>query len=234
MPDSPRCKNKQKINKGRISVNTSACQQKNSGVLNNKISHTKNASLEAEKLSMMNKSRPRSAKSKTKENAPKTAGKRSKKNSVKRHQHNNSVISKLDFPLHKGLDNSFLTGENSNDNTDKAFQKFIKKQTSKQNKSITKMRVGTVKQTAKIQPNKFALIKRPDAFHKNLHKAYEHMNYFEDLSKMHSNIEEIMKENKHIMKYDTKKNKLTGISKKSKHKRCATPGLSAPQAYLDN
>lgn len=233
VPDSPRGK-KRKTNKGRISVNTfAAYQQKHqAGIIINKVSHTKNTSLEAEKLSMMNKSRPKSAKSK-KEIVSKTAGERSKKSSVNRH-HNNSVLSKLEFPHQKGLENSFLMGDKSFDRNDKAFQKFIKQQVSKQNKSITKMRINTIKQAAKVPNNKFSLIKRPDAFHKNLYKAYEHMNYFQDLNKMHSNIDDIMKENKHIMKYDTKKNKMVGITKKGKFKRSATPGLSVPQSQLAN
>lgn len=219
--DSPRSK-KRKIQKGRVSPNTFAIhhQRHGSGAMH-AVHHSKNASLEQEKLALLSKGRPRSAKLKRKVAKP---GEKSKKNSVNR-QANNSYV-KNGVTTHSFLDSSLVMEEGSYDKEDKNFLRFMKKHTANIKKENTKLKAPEhMQKSSKISSNKFTLYKRPEAGNKSLMQAYEHMSYIEDFQKMHNNIEEFMR-NKVNLKFDAKRKKVVSGQKKKKPKRSATPGLS--------
>lgn len=203
--DSPWSKSKRKL-KNRISPNVFA--------QNNQ----KNVSLEAEKIAMLNKSRPKSAKSKVKK-GPKTVIDRSKK--MTHHRHNNSMHAKPDFypsGVQNGVgDGAIVFDDASFDKDEKLSKRLIKRLNQKP---------GRVRASMDTSLNN-----KPK--HKNLHVQYEHMNYLEDFHKMHSNIEGMMKQ-KHNLKMDSKKRAVAGTKKRRKNKRSATPALAMAQGYGPN
>jgi len=225
--DSPREK-KRKISKGRVSPNTFIVHHKHQNSGYQKASHIKNASLEAEKIALLNKTRPKSAKQKKK--SVKT-GDRSKKPSG--HRHNSSVYSKGDVPSYAIIDNTLFAEDISYDKEEKALKKFMKKNNLR--KAAAKIRINNDSIKAnKHQGSKFMLVKRQDANFKNLQMPNEHMNYLEDLRKMHTNIEEVI-QNKNNFKFEAKKKRMGSATKKNKkNKRSATPALSVPKGYLGN
>lgn len=221
--DSPRSK-KRKVQKGRVSPNTFAIhhQRHGSGVMH-AVHHSKNASLEQEKLALLSKGRPRSAKLKRKVAKP---GEKSKKSSINR-QANNSYV-KNGVTTHSLLDSSLIMEEGSYDKEDKNFLRFMKKHTANIKKVNTKLKAPEHTKSSKISSNKFMLYKRPESGNKSLMHAYEQMSYIEDFQKMHNNIEEFMR-NKGNLKFDAKRKKAATGQKKKKPKRSATPGLSVYQ-----
>lgn len=213
--ESPRSKSKRKL-KDRISPNMMVATQ------------NKNVSIEAEKLAILNKSRPRSAKLKKK--GTKTA-ERSKKGSATRH--NNSMIAKPDFYPNNMPDGNMIFEDPSFDQDDRNLKIFAKKHPNMP-KMQSKVKTSYENfKTAKVNGSKFNIVKGSDSQQKSLLVAYEHPNYLEDFHRMHQNIEEMMK-NKHNLKFDQKKKKAGLLKKKSKHKRSATPALSMAQGYLAN
>ena len=129
------------------------------------------------------------------------------------------------------MDNSLLMEDNSYDKEDKTLKKIMKKYQGNIRKTNPKLRVNNGVQGNKKHSNKFTVFKRPESTNKNMHMAYEHMNYIEDLNKMHNNIEDMMF-NKSNMKFEQKRKKVSGGKKSRKGKRSATPGLTAPPQYL--
>ena len=134
--DSPRIARKRKIQKGRVSPNTFAVnhQRHPSGVMNH-ISHTKNTSLDKEKNSILNKSRPRSAKLKKKS----AKGERSKKNSMNRHSNNSFV--KGSMTAHGFMEHSILKEDPSFDKDDRTLIRFMKKHNCNIKKTNAKLKM---------------------------------------------------------------------------------------------
>lgn len=180
------------------------------------INPAKHSSLDAEKLAMLVKGRPKSAKLKKKQAK---AADKTKKIAANPHAH--QTFLKNGYTSNNFIENSLLMEDSSFDKEDRSLQKYIKN-TDSQRKAPTKLKAGEG-----AKPNKFVSYKKPD---KNLSMAYEHFNYIEDLQKMHNNIEEIIR-NKGNMKFEAKRKKAVSGNKK-KNKRSATPGLSLPQNYM--
>jgi hypothetical protein len=215
-PESPRIARKRKINKDKVSPNAFAIhhQRQPSRINNNtNTNHTKNSSMDQEKNCILNKSRPRSVKLKKKP----VKVERSKKNSINRIPNNSFV--KGSMTAHGFMDSSILKENPSFDKDDQTLIRFMKKHSCNIKKTNEKLKMQNYNSK---QSNKFSIYKNPSS-KQNIPMPYDHMSYIEDLQKMHSNIEDLMKP-KVNSKLDAKKRKAVS-SKKKKHRRSATPQL---------
>lgn len=131
------------------------------------------------------------------------------------------------------IDNSMLLDENTFDRDEKNIYKYIKSHI-QMKKLPYKVKPHENSNGGKLSGNKFIVYKRPESQNLNMAIAYDHMNYLEDLQKMH-NIKDIVK-NKGSLKFETKKKKVAVTAKKQKfkNKRSATPGVSLPQHYIES
>lgn len=220
--DSPRTK-KKKAQKGRVSPNTFTVNHtRHPSAVAQHVNHAKNTSMEAEKLSLLGKNRPKSAKLRKKVTK---SGERGKKGVSNRQSAQASM--KNGLTSHNFLDSSIME-DNSFDNNDKVWKKFMKKSNCLIRKANNKLKAADAARGNKGSNSKFMVYKRPESSTK---MAYENMSYIDDLQKMHNNVEELMK-NKANLKFDNKKRKVSAGSKKKKNRRSATPALSLPQHYL--
>lgn len=213
-PESPRIARKRKMNKDKISPNTFAIHhQRHPSGINSNAHHTKNSSMEQEKNSLLNKSRPRSVKLKKKP----VKVERSKKSSMNRIPNNS--FAKGSITAHGFVDSSILKENPSFDKDDQTLIRFMKKHSCNIKKTNEKLKMQNY---ASKPSSKFAVYKNP-ASKQNVPMPYDHMSYIEDLQKMHSNIEDLMKP-KLNSKLEAKKRKAVA-SKKKKHRRSSTPQL---------
>lgn len=244
--DSPRSKvTLSRQAKGRISPSTFLKNHhRQPSAATKQINHKRNPSLEAEKMALINKNRPQSANLKKKHGK---SAERLKKKAIARQRiqdiqdssfKNNSKLVNYskDGPISKSMiDNNILTDGNSFDHEEILRYKLMKKnlgiakngevklQMSGQNKAII----------TKKGVSKFVMYKRPEQPTNNP-ISYEQFNYSDHNFKYNNVSMDRSMFRKNTYQIDKKKQAklVTTQSKKSKHKRSATPSLTAPQQIM--